>query len=129
MRDFRDYKVWQLAHQLTLEVYAATRAFPKDELYGLTNQIRRACASIPINIAEGCGKDGDAEFNRFLQIAMGSSSELDYELNLANDLKYLSDEDYQRFNTKLTEVRKMLNGLIQRVRPERSNRQTQTANG
>jgi len=129
MRDFRDYKVWQLAHQLTLEVYAATRGFPKEELYGLTGQIRRACASIPINIAEGCGKDGDAEFYRFLQIAMGSASELEYELQLAKDLQYLSDDDYQLLNCKLIEVRKMLNGLIQRVRPTRTNHPILTANG
>jgi len=129
MKKFRDLKVWEHAHQLTLEVYKVTNAFPKDELYGLTSQIRRACSSIPTNIAEGCGKDGDAEFNRFLQIAMGSSSELEYELQLAKDLKYLTNDDFLRLDAKLIEVRKMLNGLIQRVRPGRSNRQSQTATG
>jgi len=83
MKDFRELKVWEKAHQLTLEVYKATTIFPKDELYGLTSQIRRACASIPANIAEGCGRRGDAEFARFLGIAMGSASELDYHLLLA----------------------------------------------
>ncbi|MFQ5961877.1 MAG: four helix bundle protein, partial [Candidatus Methylomirabilales bacterium] len=74
MRDFRELKVWEKAHHLTLAVYNATTTFPRDELYGLTSQIRRSCASIPANIAEGCGRGGDAEFARFLQIAMGSAS-------------------------------------------------------
>ena len=73
MRDFRKLKVWQKAHQLTLKTYKATATFPKNEIYGITSQIRRSAVSVPANIAEGCGRDGDAELARFLQIAMGSS--------------------------------------------------------
>jgi four helix bundle protein len=85
MRDFRELKVWHKAHQLTLAVYSATKTFPRDELYGLTSQIRRAAVSIGANIAEGAGKNSPAEFGRFLQIALGSASELEYHLLLSGD--------------------------------------------
>ena len=119
MRDFRELTVWQKAHELTLEVYRVTAHFPSAELYNLTSQIRRACSSIPMNIAEGCGRDGNAEFARFLWIAMGSSSELDYQLVLARDLTYLDPAAYSQLNDRLIEVRRMLNGLIQKVKPNR----------
>ncbi|MGA9994068.1 MAG: four helix bundle protein, partial [Pyrinomonadaceae bacterium] len=93
MRDFREFKVWVKSHDLTLEVYKVTAAFPKEELYGLTSQIRRASASIPANIAEGCGRSGNPELCRFLQISMGSASELEYHLLLAHDLKFLKTSD------------------------------------
>ena len=96
MKDFRKQKVWQKAHDLALEVYRVTEAFPKREVFGLTSQIRRAGVSIPANIAEGCGQDTDADFARFLQIAMGSASELEYHLLLAHDLGFVSDPDYER---------------------------------
>jgi four helix bundle protein len=80
MRDFKEYKVWEKSHYLALEVYRVTATFPKEELYGLTSQIRRASTSIPANIAEGCGRSGNTELARFLQIAMGSASELEYHL-------------------------------------------------
>ena len=88
MRDFRSLKVWQKAHELTLRVYTATRIFPKDELYGLTSQVRRSAASITTNVAEGCGRSGEAELARFLNIAMGSASELEYQLLLARILSF-----------------------------------------
>ncbi len=91
MRDFRSLKVWEKAHHLTLAVYKATGAFPKEEVYGLTSQMRRACASIPANIAEGCGRSGIAELTRFLHIALGSASELEYHVILAHDLAFLSE--------------------------------------
>lgn len=116
MQDYRHLKVWERAHQLTLAVYKATVPFPKDELYGLTSQIRRACASIPANIAEGCGRDGDAEFARFLRIAMGSASELDYHLLLARDLGFLNEMVYEQLENELREVRRMLNSFIQKLR-------------
>ncbi len=90
MKDFRELKVWQKAHQLVLDLYRGTEAFPRKEQFGLTSQVRRAAVSIPGNIAEGCGRGGDAELSRFLQIAMGSASELEYYLVLAQDLEYLS---------------------------------------
>jgi len=95
LKDFRDLRVWLKAHELTLKVYTETASFPKEELYGLTSQIRRCSASIAANIAEGCGRRGNGEFHRFLQIAAGSASELDYHLLLANDLKFLKQTQYQ----------------------------------
>ena len=94
MRDFKDLVVWEKAHGLTLELYAVTRTFPKEELYGITSQIRRSAASIGANLAEGCGRRGDGEFGRFLLIAMGSASELTYHLLLARDLHLLKEADY-----------------------------------
>jgi four helix bundle protein len=92
MRDFKKYEIWQLSHQLTLEIYDLTKNFPNIEIYGLTSQIRRACASIPTNISEGCGRDSDAEFNRFLTIALGSANETEYLIILSKDLNYLTKE-------------------------------------
>ncbi len=96
MQDFHTLKVWEKAHQLTLDVYHATVAFPKEEIYGLTSQIRRASSSIAANIAEGCGRGSNAEFRQFLQVAMGSACELEYHLLLARDLHYLDAIDYER---------------------------------
>lgn len=118
MRDFRDLKVWEKAHHLTLAIYEATALFPRDELYGLTSQIRRSSASIPANIAEGCGRDGDLELARFLQIAMGSASELEYHLLLAHDLDLLNGSNYERLRTETTEVKRMLTSFIQKVRAD-----------
>jgi four helix bundle protein len=83
MQDFRKLKVWEKSHNLTLEIYKSTESFPGSEIYGLTSQTRRSCSSIPANISEGCGRKSAAEFARFLQIAMGSASELEYHLLLA----------------------------------------------
>jgi four helix bundle protein len=94
--DFRKLQVWHRAHKLTLDVYRATSAFPKEELYGLTNQLRRASASIGANIAEGCGRNTDAELARYLGIAVGSANELDYHLLLARDLGYLQPAAYEQ---------------------------------
>src|SRR2546421_10684865 len=116
MRDFKEFKVWEKSHGLTLEVYKATATFPKEELYGLTSQIRRACASIPTNIAEGCGREGNAELARFLQIAMGSASELEYHLLLAHGLKLLNTSDYDNLSTRAIELKRMLTALLQKVR-------------
>ena len=119
MRDFRTLKVWEKSHQLTLDVYKATVRFPRDELYGLTSQIRRACASIPANIAEGCGRSGDAELARFLQIAMGSASELEYHLLLAHDLGFLNHPDYEPLAERTVEIKRMLTSFIKRLRAAR----------
>ncbi len=116
MKDFHKLDVWQKAHFLTLEVYKQTVSFPREEIYGLTNQIRRAAVSIPANISEGCGREGEPELARFLQIAMGSVSELSYELELARDLGYLTTERYLNLADNLQEIGKMLNTLIQRIR-------------
>ncbi len=116
MQDFHTLKVWEKAHQLTLDVYRATAVFPKEETYGLTSQIRRASSSIPANIAEGCGRGGNAEFKQFLQIAMGSAGELEYHLLLARDLHYLTTADYDRLIASVIEVKKMLTALIAKVK-------------
>jgi four helix bundle protein len=120
LKDFRDLRVWVSAHELTLKIYSATANFPKEELYGLTSQIRRCSASIAANIAEGCGRRGNGEFHRFLQIAAGSASELDYHLLLANDLKFLKQDLYQELYKTLLELRRMLTALITKVEAERT---------
>lgn len=112
MRDFKNLKVWQKSHQLTLAVYKVTATFPKEEMYGLTSQIRRSCASIPANIAEGCGRAGEIELARFLQIAMGSASELEYHLMLSHDLEILKTLDYNQLATDVSEVKRMLTSLF-----------------
>ena len=117
MKDFKELNVWKKAHRLTLAVYTLTRGFPKDELYGLTSQIRRAASSIGANIAEGCGRRSDGELTRFLQIARGSSSELEYHLLLARDLHLLDEESFTEFESLVLEVQRMLTSLVQRVQP------------
>ncbi len=119
MQDFHTLKVWEKAHQLTLDVYHVTVGFPKEEMYGLTSQIRRASSSIPANIAEGCGRGGNAEFKQFLQIALGSASELEYHLLLACDLHYLPTADYDRLIASVIEVKKMVTALIAKVKSAR----------
>jgi len=116
MENFKDLKVWKKSHDLTLAVYKLTRNFPRDEIYGLTSQMRRACASIGANIAEGCGRRSDPEFNRFIQIARGSASEAEYHLLLARDLGFLSDVDSRDLETRVLEVQRMLAALSQRLR-------------
>jgi four helix bundle protein len=119
VKDFRSLKVWEKAHQLTLDVYRATNRFPREELYGLTSQMRRCSASIGANIAEGCGKRGNNEFHRFLQIASGSASELDYHFLLARDLLFLPQADYAEMEKELSALRRMLTSLLQKVDTER----------
>jgi len=119
MKDFRQLKVWEKIHQLALVVYKATKDFPKEELYGLTSQIRRASMSIPTNIAEGCGRNTDAEFARFLQIAMGSASETEYQLILARDLEFLSKDSYEKLHNDVEEVKRMLASLLKTLRADR----------
>jgi four helix bundle protein len=118
MRDFHSLKVWQKAHQVTLRVYTATKRFPKDELYGLTSQVRRSATSIPTNVAEGCGRSGQAELARFLNIAMGSASELEYQLLLARDLKLLDADEHQSLSGDVIEVKRMLTSLVQKLKAE-----------
>lgn len=115
MQAFRDLKVWEKAHRLTLEVYRETGSFPRDEAYGLTSQLRRAAASVPANIAEGCGREGTNELRRFLQIAMGSASELEYHLLLSRDLGFLNDAPYKSLNIGICEVKRMLAAFIQKL--------------
>ena len=123
LRDFRKLKVSQRSHRLVLAVYNATGTFPREETYGLTAELRRCCASIPANIAEGCGRTGEAELGRFMLIAMGSTSELEYHLLLARDLGYLHAQVYQNRSHEAGEVIRMLSTLTIRVRPPTTSRQ------
>jgi four helix bundle protein len=121
MRDFRKIQVWERAHLFTLKIYKTTYSFPKDELYGLTSQMRRAAVSIPSNIAEGCGRDTQAELARFVHISGGSASELEYQLILAHDLGYISDEHYPELNSEINEIKRMLNGFEKAVKANSKN--------
>ncbi len=118
MKDFHELKVWQKAHQLTLAVYQITATFPREERYGLTSQLRRCSSSIPANLAEGCGRNGDAEFARFCSIAMGSASELEYHLLLAKDLKLIKPQDHAELSQNATELKRMLTGLHKKLKAE-----------
>ena len=119
MKDFRNLQVWHKAHQLTLAAYRVTAGFPKEERFGLTSQIRRCSASIAANIAEGCGRRGNAEFHRFLQISSGSASELEYHWLLGRDLHFITPEQYEEVSKATVEVRRMLGALLRRVDSER----------
>ena len=118
MRDFHKLKVWHKAHAVTLEVYQATRSFPREELYGLTSQTGRAAVSVCANLAEGCGRRGSAEFARFLDIALGSASELEYHLILAVDLKLLDHETHKQLNVAVIQVKCMIAGLLRKLRAD-----------
>ena len=119
MKDFRSLKVWEKAHALTLAIYKSTEVFPKQEMYALTSQIQRAAVSIPANIAEGCGKDSDAELKRYFLISMSSASELEYLLILARDLGYLPENTFHTMTNDLVEIRKMLNAFVQKLKASR----------
>lgn len=118
MKNFRDLQIWNRSHRLTLEIYRLTQSFPKTETYGLVSQMRRSGSSIPTNIAEGCGRSTERDFARFLDNAMGSASELEYQLILAHDLEYIQKDLFERTIRELTEIRRMLNAFIQKLRSE-----------
>ena len=115
MNYFKELKVQQKAIELVTETYLKTQNFPKEEIYGLTSQIRRCAVSIPSNIAEGCGRNSDKDFCRFLYIAFGSANELEYQLLLSIDLKFIELENGQKLLFQIEEVKKMLNGLITKL--------------
>ncbi len=116
MRPFRDLRVWREAHELTLALYNATSSFPRNEQYGLTSQIRRSAASVCANLAEGCGRRTDADFARFVQIALGSASELEYHVLLAADLELLDATQSKALDVSVTNVKRMLTGLARKLR-------------
>lgn len=115
MKDFKTQTVWQRSHKLTVEIYRATRNFPKEEMYGLTSQIRRAISSIPTNIAEGCGRRTNAELANFLNIASGSASEVEYEIFLSKEVGYITDEQHEAWTKEIREIRSMLSAYITKV--------------
>lgn len=116
MQSFRNLEVWREAHALTLTVYSISRAFPREEMFGFTSQMRRASASIGSNLAEGCCRASDAEFARFVQIALGSASELEYQLLLARDLKMLTGTDYETLTGAVERTKRMLTALAKTLR-------------
>ena len=115
MRNYRDLQVWTKAHLLTLDLYKISRAFPREEMYGLTAQLRRAASSIGANLAEGCGRRTSGDLARFVRIAMGSASELDYHLLLCRDLEFMKEDDFKRTARNLVEVRKMLTSFLSSI--------------
>jgi four helix bundle protein len=119
VKNFRDVKVWNKSHDLALAVYRATAKFPAEERFGLTSQMRRSSTSIPTNVAEGCGRDGDRELTRFLQMAMGSASELEYQIMLAHDLNLLGAEAHETLTQQVTEVKRMLASFTKKLRADR----------
>ena len=118
MKDFRRLQVWEKAHALTLGVYKVTAGFPGEERFGLSAQLRRASTSIASNIAEGCGRSGNRELDRYLQVGMGSAREAEYQLLLARDLGYIEADRYTELETMLASIEKMLRSLIQKVRAD-----------
>lgn len=117
MKSYKELVVWQKSYQLCILVYKITRSFPKEELYGLISQIRRASIAIPSNIAEGYCRSHRLEYLQFLKIAFASGAELETQLLIARDIGYLSTKDYQDLNNLLEEVMKMLNKLVSSLNP------------
>jgi four helix bundle protein len=115
MEDFKDLRVWEKAYDLTLSVYKKISSFPREEMYGLTSQLRRAASSVGANIAEGCGRRSDPEMRRFLQIARGSADEVEYHLLLARDLHFLSPDDFKDLEGMVLEIQRMLASFVQRL--------------
>ncbi len=124
MRNFKDLEIWESAHQLTLKIYAITKEFPKEEMYGLISQMRRSAQSIPTNIAEGCGRNSENELLRFCNIAMGSASELEYQLILSLDLDFLDQTEYQNLSEQLSSLKKRMNRFIQYLTSQKPNNPT-----
>lgn len=115
MKDYKNFTVWQKSHQLTLDVYKVLNDFPKDEIFGLISQMKRSSSSIPTNIAEGCGRNTDKDFARFLIIAFGSANELEYQFILSKDLKFIDLETSEKLLFQIEEIKKMLNSLISKL--------------
>ncbi len=118
MRDYQQLEIWQRSHKLTLKVYTVTQSFPREEFYGLVSQMRRSASSIPTNIAEGCGRDSPTELKRFLIIAAGSSSELQYQFLLSKDLSYINDSLFKELLDEIIQIRKMIYTYCERLKAD-----------
>ena len=116
MRDHTKLRAFELADEVAILVYRVTAGFPKEEVFGLTSQLRRAAVSVPSNIVEGCARDSEADYLRFLNIVFGSLRELHYQLNLSKRLGFLPNEDSSLLEPKVVETEKVLNGLIRALR-------------
>ncbi|TZF81705.1 four helix bundle protein [Pedobacter sp. BS3] len=116
MQNYKELKVWEKSHLLVLDIYRITAKFPKEEIFGITSQIRRSAASIPANIAEGCGKNSQLDMANFLNISLGSANETDYFLLLCKDLQYISETDFFELENTINTIKAMLINLITKVR-------------
>lgn len=116
MRNFKELKVWEMSHEFCLKIYRLIEDLPKEEKYGLVSQLRRASSSIPINISEGCGYDTNPEFRRYLKIAAGSTSEVEYCLILVKDLGYISLDTYKDLDKEVNSIKKMLFKFIEKLK-------------
>jgi four helix bundle protein len=124
MQDYKKLTVWKKSYALALSIYKISGSFPKNELYGLVSQIRRAGTSIPANIAEGCGRESNSELIYFLQIAQGSAAELETHLMLSRDLGYCKDEEFSKIEDSIDNIRKMLTSLIRTIKTNNEQRKT-----
>lgn len=115
MRDFKKYEIWQLSHELVLDIYKTSSGFPNEEKFGVIGQLRRAIISIPTNIAEGCGRNSDKEFNQFLNIALGSASESEYLIILSKDLNYLDESKFVDFESKINTIKSKIYKLKEKL--------------
>jgi len=115
MRDYKKYNVWKLGHEITLEIYKLSQSLPKEEKFAISDQIRRVSYSIPSNIVEGCGRESDKEFIRFLIIARGSANELEYFLLLMKDLNYIDIESFKNLTNKVNKIGRSLTSLINKI--------------
>lgn len=111
MHNFKELKIWKKSREMTKKVYFLTRSFPEEERFGIISQIRRAAISIPSNIAEGSGRNSDKDFRRFLSISLPSAYELETQIIISNDLKFLTDKDYLELSENLKEIQKMIFGF------------------
>lgn len=116
MQDFKQLRVWEKAHQLALCIYKESKTYPRDEIFGITSQTRRAVVSIAANIAEGCGRQSNNDLARYLNISLGSANETEYLLLLSRDLGYLKIEQSEQYIDQINEIKAMLIKLIERVR-------------
>ncbi|HTN21009.1 MAG TPA: four helix bundle protein [Pelobium sp.] len=116
MQDYKELQVWKKSHQFTLEIYKITKSFPKEEIFALVSQLRRASSSIPTNIAEGCGRFTQKDFASFLQISLGSSQEAEYLIFLSKELNYINETEFVLLNKSIGEIKAMLISLIKKVR-------------
>ena len=116
MKDFKNLKVWEKGINLVVGIYETSKSFPQEGLYGLTSQIRRSAISIPSNIAEGSGRNSDKDFNRFLDISLGSSFELETQIIIAHELKFLADKDFTNLREQVQEQQKMITGLQKKLK-------------
>lgn len=116
MRNFRNYDVWKMSHKLALKIYSETKSFPKEEIYGIISQLRRAAYSVPTNISEGAGRSTDAQFANFIDIALGSANEVEYLLLLSKDLEFLEKQTYLTLDKEVNLVKRSLYRLHQKLK-------------